>query len=598
MSNKSIPKTLVILESFTKANKVSEYLGDKYEVCASNGHIRDLPPEEMGINIKKDFTPKYKLLKDKKATLQNIMNLADKCDHIFLASDLDREGEFISASLYHYLRPTNLPIDRIVFEEITKSGIQKGISNIKKIDTNLCKAQEVRRIIDRLVGYSISPFLQNHYKTNLSGGRVQSAMVNLIVEREKEIQDFKPEEYWNIFLPFTRETKETFITKYNGKIKNKDELDKVIGKINKEKYFIVDEVKDQDKKEYPSEPFITSTLQQHIAKKYGLPADKTMQHLQSLFENGIITYPRTDHPQISPEVLPLVREYLKDRGFNLPKSAIQYSGKNGAQGAHECIRPTSVSLEPAKSSLKGNELSIYTEIWKYFLASQLLPAIYSTLQVKISGGTDKKLVFKVAGKALKDPQYLSILEDTKLGKIEIPLLKIKEILRPNIDKIKPEQKHTQPPPRFNDATIIKLLEDKEIGRPATIASMIKTITVRNYVEKSGSVFRPTKLGIEVAELLGKFFSFVNAGFTAAMEKKLDLIADGKLNSLDVLKDFYSSFKKELDQAYIANGNQLCSKCGDGIMLRRTTKNGEFSGCSKFCGNLKKLNSQDIVNTGV
>lgn len=585
-------KTLIIVESKAKAQSIQKYLGDDFEVQACYGHIADLPTNQMGIDIKNNFEPTYMLMKDKVSTLQAILDSTKNCDNIILASDPDREGEKIAWDLNRYLKGFNKPIKRALFGEITKKGIKDGIKNKKEIDQNLVSSQENRRIIDRLVGFSCSPFISNHYKTNLSSGRVQSAVTKLIVDLEKSIENFKREEFWNISAKFGTKNKQTFAAKFDIKIKDKAEADNYVDKISSEEGFLVSSVQSQNKPKGPFAPLITIKLQQVMAKDHGWDAERTMKAAQFLYESGYITYLRTDSVRISDDALTPAREYLSSKGFAIPKSPMKYEDKGNAQAGHECLRPTNIETSPDSGMLAGDEKKVYRTIFEHFLASQMTPAIYSTMQIRLVGIKNNKLVFKTSGRALKDPGYLAIFGDKEVGTIDLPILEKGEPVRLDTKSIKPEQKFTQPPSRYNDFTILEELEAKGIGRPATYASIIKTITARNYVEKQGATFRPTTIGRNITELLEQFFSFVSYDYTSNMEIKLDKIADGTLSSLEVLKEFYGEFKKQLDAAYIKDGHDICS-CG-GVMIKRKSKNNdEFFGCNQYpiCRNTKSVTNE-------
>lgn len=572
-------KTLVIVESNAKAQSIQKYLGDGYSVVPCYGHIADLPTNKMGVDTD-NFEATYMLMKDKVSVLQTIMDAAKDCDNILLGSDPDREGSRISYDLSRYLESFGKPMNRVLFNEITKKGVADGIKNKGKIDQNQVDSQGGRRIIDRLVGFSCSPFISSHYKTSLSAGRVQSAVVKLIVDLEKTIENFKPQEYWNIYAQFGTKDKKVFQAKLDAKIQSQKTADDFVSQISNETGFIVSTVKAQDKPKYANPPLITVKLQQVMAKEYEFDAERTMKAAQSLYEFGHITYLRTDSVRISEDALTHAREHLKNLGFKLPKSSNTFEDKGSAQAGHECLRPTNLEATPDSRSFSSDERLVYKTIFEHFLASQMLPAIYSTINIKLNGIKNKDLIFKVSGKALKEPGYLSIFGDNKTETIDLPFLEKDEPVRLDQKSIKQEKKSTQPPSRYNDATILEDLEAKGIGRPATYASIIKTITARNYVEKVGVTFRPTAMGREVTELLEKSFSFVNSNYTSKMEVKLDQIAEGKLNSIDMLKEFYGEFKKQLDSAYINDGHDICS-CG-GVMVRRKSKNGdEFIGCTEF-----------------
>jgi DNA topoisomerase I len=586
-------KKLLILESPTKASKVQEYLGDDYIVVATYGHISDLPANPkngIGIDLSNDFKMTYQLMENKVKVLQNILDQTDKVDEVILSSDPDREGEAISASVKRYIEDKGKKISRVVFGEITKEGIKKGLANPRSIDDNLVKSQEARRCIDRISGYLVSPMLMTFYKQAMSAGRTQSVACKIITEREKEIETFKPDQYFNISASFFRQNRETFTAKLENKAKTQTANDDLVSQIYAEKRWQVIQVKAQKKVEKPNPPLITASLQQICAKRFGFPGDKTMECAQLLFEKGLISYHRTDSPRIDEDFLARTHQYLKDQKYDIPKKPIQYASKApNSQGAHECIRPTNLE----EQTLYGDNKLVYRVIREHFLASQLNPAIFNTLQIKISGEKNNKLVFKLSGKALEEPGYLTIFGPIDPSKIDIPLLQENEVLKLKEKSVKSEQVFTKPPPRYNDATILKKLEDSGVGRPSTFANIVKTITHRNYVEKKGNTFYPTKLGQEITSILDKHFLFMDIDFTAKLETKLDLIANGELNSIEVIREFYDQFKQELQRAYQDNGYKIC-KCG-GVLLKRTTKNGEFWGCSKFCGNVKKIEEEKLCD---
>lgn len=580
-------KTLIIVESPNKISKIKSILGDQYEVIASYGHIRDLnplPKKGIGVSLDDKFEPEYVLLKDKVEVVKKILNLAEKCDQIYLCSDFDPEGEAISFHLQYFLRNLGKPIKRAIFTEITKQGIKKGLENLREVDLNLCSAQRNRRILDRVVGFLSSSLIMNIRQTPSSAGRVQSVACALVLQREAEIEQFKPEQYFNLYIQFIKENKETFIAKYDGKIKTLEQANKIIETIKQEPQFIVANVKTKQELKYPAPPLITVSIQQLLSKSHNFTPEHTLSLCQNLFEQGYCTYIRTGSLHISDEALDMARSYLKSKNYELPKSAIKYTKE---EGAHEVIRPTDLFEDP---KLSGDLKIVYGAIRKYFIASQMLPAVFNTLQVKITGTKNTKLTFKISGKALEKANYLEVFGKSEKEKIDIPLLEEKEKLNFDPKKIKCEKKFTQPPSHFNDASLLKDLEVRGIGKPSTYASIISLISHRNYVEKKNNTYYATDLGKEITAILSKHFSFMNFDFTKRMEDDLDLVAEGKLNPLKMLQDFYSKFKSELDRAYIDNGFELC-KCG-GVMLKRKNDKGEFLGCNKFCGNLIVLSRNE------
>jgi DNA topoisomerase I len=574
-------KKLIIVESPNKIKKIKEILGDEYKVEASMGHIMDLAKggtKGIGIDVNNNFKPYYTILKDKLAVVDNIINAAANVDEILLCTDEDREGHRIAYDLSQVLKSTGKPMFRAEFNEITKSGIEKGIKNKHEINMNIVRAQEARRILDRIVGFMVSPYLINTYGQGLSAGRVQSVAVRMIVDREDEIKDFKPEEYYNIHCKFLTNNKEIFIAKFEPKISTITDANNIISIIKEKNDFYVAKVQSQKKKEKPLPPLTTAKLQQYMAKKYGLDADTTMRSAQNLYENGYCTYIRTDSTRASDDAIKDVRKYLKEIKFDVPKTANIYAAKGSAQDAHECIRPTDISSTPENLFLSGNDKLVYTAIWQHFLASQMESAIWNTLSVKIVSRSDKKLSFKVSGKALEYKGFLEIFGNIELSKIEMPNLKENDNLF--VSDIKSEQKYTQPPPRYNNSSFLKELEDRQIGRPSTYAEIIKKISNRNYVEFNGTTYRATDLGKKITDILTNLFEFMQYDYTADLEKKLDEISNGNIELLNVLKEFFVPFKKKLDAAYVSAGNSICEKCGCPMVLRTNSKDQtQFRACS-------------------
>lgn len=590
---------LIIVESPSKAKKIQEYVGDDYTVLASFGHICDLAKGGrfgIGVDTNNNFKPHYLLMKDKIETLNNIINAACESELILLAADPDREGEAIAYHLFKYLSSTNKPIKRIKFGEITKSTVLKSIKNMQDIDLNLVKSQEARRILDRIVGFLVSPYLINHYGPNLSAGRVQSVAVRMITDREKEIESFEPEEFWNIFVKFKKETGEEFLTKFGGRPKTKIETNDIINNIKKQDEFYVASIKKQDKKEKPPPPLTTAALQQYMAKEFSFEPDRTMKAAQNLYENGFCTYIRTDSVRSSEESIESVREWLFNNKFDVPKKANKYETKSSAQDAHECIRPTSMKNNLINSILSGDDKNVYKAIWEHFIASQMNHAIWDNLNVVVRAREDKKIIFNISGKALSYKGYLEIFGPIDPGKIEIPNMIEGESLELVNDTIKSEQKFTKPLPRFNDASILKELENKQIGRPATYAEIIKKISNRNYVEKTGNTYRPTELGKKITNILVNLFQFMEYDYTSNLEKQLDDIADGSINSINMLNDFFIPFKFKLDEAYKIMGGSTCDKCGGQMITRINSKDKtKFISCNMYprCRNSKPFIEKTI-----
>lgn len=582
--------TLIIVESPTKAKKISEYLGDKYTVLASYGHICDLAKTgfaNTGVNIDDKFTPKYILMTDKVAVVSNILNHAATADLIILASDGDREGEAISLSLYNRLLGVNCPIKRMVFNEIKKSTIEKSLKNLRDIDINLSDSQETRRILDRLVGFLTTPYISNVCNQKLSAGRVQSVVTRLIVDRENEISSFIPEDFWtiNLNLDFNNHK---FSVKYDGRPTTKKDNDDIVNKIKSDTFF-VSEVKNKVELLNPPAPLITSSLQRLMSKNHGMAADVTMKAAQELYEQGFCSYIRTDSVRCSKESLDEVRDFIS-QSYDLPKKPNIYNNKNEVQDAHECLRPTEVGLKPDNSFLISdhNQKLVYEMIWKYFVASQMKPAEYDTLKITIKSNTNK-LIFKTSGKALKYKGFLEVLDNNDKSKIDLPNLKKGDIVV--MKDVISQQKKTQPQPRFSEDTLIKQLETKNIGRPATYADLLSKICSRNYVEKKGSCYYPTELGTQITNLLVKNFNFMDYNYTSDLESKLDLIELGKENKFNTLTEFFNKFKTELNNAYLNEGFELCDKCSAPMLRRKNKTNGdEFLACSQYprCYNNKPI----------
>lgn len=587
---------LIIVESPVKAKKIQQFVGNDYIVLSSSGHICDLAKGGqygIGIDIKNEFKTRYLLMEDKVNILNNIINAAEKCDAILLGMDKDREGESIAMHLQRYLSSTNKPIKRIKFGEITKNSIIKAIEEKQDIDVNMCNAQETRRILDRIVGFMVSPYLIKYYGQNLSAGRVQSVAVRMIMDREKEIEKFKPEEFWNIFVKFKNNRDEKFIAKYQGRPKNKEQANTIVDKIKKNKDFFVLTAKSQKKKEQPPPPLTTASLQQYMARKYSFEPERTMTVAQNLYENGFCSYIRTDSTRISDEAIQSVREWIKENNFDLPKKPNIYKTNDTAQDAHECIRPTNIKTLPDSTILTDDEKNVYTAIWQHFVACQMSPAIWNTLNIVIAS-TNDTTTFSTTGKALEYKGYLDIFGNIDPGKIEIPNLNKNDVVI-SFDT-KTEQKFTQPPPRFNDATILKELEEKQIGRPATYAEIIKKITNRNYVEKNGSTtYKPTELGKKITDILINNFSFMDYDFTSNLELSLDKISSGKISKNSVLYDFFDKFNTELLKSYStkSENNFICRKCKNS-MLEYNGKFGKYFLCiNVLCKNTEKF---DFFNT--
>lgn len=594
-------KTLIIVESPHKASLIQGFLDKSYVVMASKGHIADLAKGGrfgLGVDINNDFRPKYILMDDKVQILDDLMNAAKTCDQILIASDPDREGEAIAWHLATRLEDMGKPIKRITFNQIKKPVVVKAIKNPRDIDLNLFHAQEARRILDRLVGFMASPFLMNCVGPKLSAGRVQSVVTRMIIDRECEIEDFVPEEFFTIQVTLSKNNKDSFITKYANRLTDSQTANDIKNKLSdKQSEYVVSEVISDEERKGPFAPLVTSTLQRIMSKEHNFSADRTMKAAQSLYESGYCSYIRTDSVRISDEVVEETRQWLKDNSYNVPSTPNKYKNKDASQDAHECIYPVEITLLPDNNMaiIDPDEKLVYKTIWNYFMASQMLPAVYNTLKVTAYLKDDTSVQVKASGKALKSKGFLELLGITDDSKIDIPNLEEGDILKLFGNKpVKLEKKQTQAPPRYSEDKLIKELDARGIGRPATYADLLSKISNRNYVEKKGNVFHATDLGKKVTNILTRYFKFMDYDFTKSMEAQLDEIDSGKINHIEMLKKFFPDFKKEIDQAYIDNGGTLCDKCGSPMVTKINKKDGsKFLGCEKFpnCRNIKSL---DIV----
>jgi DNA topoisomerase-1 len=585
---------LIIVESPTKSKTIKEFLGQDYKVLSSFGHVRDLPKNELGINIEESFKPKYVIPLKSKKVIKELKEESKKAEKTILATDEDREGEAIAWHLAQALDLKNP--QRIVFHEITKQAIQESLKNPREIDMNLVDAQQARRILDRIVGYKISPFLWKKVAKGLSAGRVQSVAVRLVVEREREIEKFKPNEYWNVEALLKKENKEfiALLVKKNNKIiskldiKNKKEAEEIVKDLEGAEYK-VEKIEKKETKRNPLPPFTTSTLQQEAWKRFKFPAKFTMRVAQQLYEKGHITYHRTDSVNLSQLSLSSAKSYIESNYGKKYHKERRYKSKGRVQEAHEAIRPTYLEKNPR---LDENQTRLYDIIWKRFLGSQMSEAIFNSTGIEIKA---KDYLFKANGQILKFDGFLKvypiIFEET-----ELPNLKEKEIL--DLIKLIPSQHFTQPPARYTEATLIKELEENEIGRPSTYAPIISTIQSRNYIEKNEQKrFKPTEIGTVVNDILVEHFpEIIDIGFTAKLENELDEIADGKDNYVKTCQDFYIPFEKNLEKKYkevnkkdIIGKNlsldeqtteKKCPKCDSKIIIR-LGKFGKFYACSGF-----------------
>ena len=619
---------LIIVESPAKANTIKKYLGKDFEVVASKGHVRDLPAAKLSVDVKNNFAPKYALIKGKEKLVKELKDMVDNSEAVYLAADPDREGEAISWHLATVLGLDLNKKNRVTFNEITKTGVANGMANPQKVNIDLVNAQQARRILDRLVGYRLSPFVSQKIRRGLSAGRVQSVAVRLIVDREEEINAFKPEEYWILEAKLATAQRRTFTaTLYsdeNGKIKISDEVQakKYLERLDGADYE-VKSVKKGTRKKNPAPPFITSTLQQEASRKLGFQAERTMRAAQELYEGvnvkgtgmvGLITYMRTDSLRISEEARAAAGDFIaKTYGKEyLPEKPVYYKSRANAQDGHEAIRPSIPSLTPddVKSSLTADQYKLYNLIWKRFMASLMASCVQNTVKAEVlasKNGSEKEFcIFTAAGYSIKFDGFTKIYdlpeEDAEKG--VLPEIKAEEKLK--LRELIPNQHFTQPPARFTEASLIKELEENGVGRPSTYATILSTIIKRGYVQRKAKQLAPTELGMAITGLLkDKFPKIVNTKFTAQMETNLDKVGCGEEDYVKMLDEFYSDFEKNLEKAKVEMKNvkiQLeedttdipCDKCGR-MMVIKTGRYGRFLACPGYpeCKNAKPL----IVNTG-
>ena len=608
---------LIIVESPAKANTIKKFLGGNTKVVASMGHIRDLPKSKLGIDIEHDFEPEYINIRGKGDLIKSLKKDAKSAKKIYLATDPDREGEAIAWHLAHILQIPEDSVCRVTFNEITKETVQSSIKNPRKIDINLTDAQQARRVLDRIVGYKISPILWKKVKRGLSAGRVQSVAVKLIVDREEEIEKFIPEEYWNITAQLKdKKSRKSFEAKFygeNGKkleLHSKMEVDKILENLQDAK-FIVEDVKKGQKKKSPAPPFTTSTLQQEASRKLNFSLKKTMSVAQGLYEGvkvtgkgsiGLITYMRTDSTRISKEAREAAKEHINSTYGSQYYENRFYKTKENSQDAHEAIRPTYIELTPdkVKDSLNKDQLKLYELIYNRFIASQMAQAIYDTVAVNILA--NDKYNFKANGQTLKFKGFMSVYiegqEQSKEEKdSELPELELKQEVEKQ--KIDTKQSFTEPPARYTEASLVKALEEKGIGRPSTYSPTITTILERRYIEKQKKQLVPTELGKVVNKLLTENFKdIVNVEFTANIETEFDRIAEGKEYWKKIIRDFYSPFEKTLEKAekeleHVEIKDEVsdvqCEKCGR-MMVYKYGRYGKFLACPGYpeCKNAKPI----------
>lgn len=612
-------KYLVIVESPAKSKTIKKFLGSSYKIEASMGHVRDLPKSQLGVDIENDFEPKYITIRGKGDLLAKLRKEAKNADKVFLATDPDREGEAISWHLMYALNLDEKKVKRITFNEITKSAVTKSIKSARKIDMDLVDAQQARRVLDRIVGYSLSRLLWQKVKRGLSGGRVQSVALKLICDREDEILSFIPEEYWSLSAVFGGKGRSVFKAELsgnkNGKIvpKSEQETNDIISAV-KDAEFTVDEIKTGTRIRKPLAPFTTSTMQQEASKILNLTTQKTMVIAQQLYEGvdikgegtvGLVSYIRTDSTRISDDAYTDASKFISEEYGSeyLPEERNIYKSKRNAQDAHEAIRPTSAFRTPesVKESLTKEQFKLYKLIWERFIASQMASAVYNTKSIKI---TADDYIFKTGGSSIAFNGFTRVYGEAEEDEaVKIPELNEKDVLK--LKDLEPTQHFTQPPARYTDASLVKTLEEIGVGRPSTYAPTISTITARNYVAKEAKMFYPTELGETVNDIMKKYFeNIVDVGFTASMEDSLDMVELGKMDWKDIIRAFYPIFDEDIKNAYEKLSkvelkdevtDVICEKCGRNMVVKYG-RYGKFLACPGFpeCQNIKSF----FEDTGV
>jgi DNA topoisomerase-1 len=622
-------KSLVIVESPAKAKTIGKYLGKNFTVKASLGHIKDLPKNDIAVDVERDFRPSYVVIEGKKKLIDELKKAAKESDAVYLAADPDREGEAICYHLQEELQPKQggrPAVHRVTFNEITANAVRKAFESPRPVDTNLVDAQQARRVLDRLVGYKISPLLWDKVRRGLSAGRVQTVALRLIVDREREIRAFQKQEYWSIAVHLSARKPpvlKTAVAKRNGEnldVASQEAANAVVEALNGAQ-FVVRSVVTKEKRRHAVPPFITSTLQQEAARKLRFSVKRTMVLAQRLYEGveigsegavGLITYMRTDSTRVSEDALTEVRELIRQRfgaGY-LPETPNYYKTKKAAQDAHEAIRPTSAMRHPddVAGYLSEDELKLYRLVWQRFVASQMAPAVFdqTTVEVVAQGRDQAEYLMRATGSVPKFDGFQAVYKEGKDQKDEedaeesarLPQVSEGEVLK--LKSIEPEQHFTEPPPRFTEATLVKELESDGVGRPSTYASILSTIQEREYVKKEGGRFYPTELGTVVTDLLVESFADIfDLSYTARMEEELDEIEEGKIDWRAAMSDFYERFQKDLEEAERSMRDikrmevptdQVCDKCGKPMVIK-WGKHGSFLACTGYpeCTNTRQLN---------
>lgn len=601
---------LIIVESPSKAKTIKKYLGEEYEVIASQGHIIDLPASKLAVDIEHDFKPEYKTMTGKANIIKQIKELAKDKEVVYLATDPDREGEAIAWHLKNVLNISDNSKCRIEFNEITKNAVKKAVDKPRTVNQDLVDAQQARRILDRIVGYKLSPLLWKKVKKGTSAGRVQSVALKIIVDKEREIQNFKPEDYYLMYAKLNKDGEivtAKFYGDINGRIELKDEeqVDKILKQIDKKQYKVVDIIKNERRKNPPA-PFTTSSLQQEASRKLGFGVKKTMMIAQKLYESGHITYMRTDSIRLSDDAKKMAKDYITKNFGNSYYLAREFKAKDNAQDAHEAIRPTHVENQ---LELTRDEEKLYNLILNRFLASQMSVAVYDTTKIKINV---EDYIFNINGSVIKFDGFMKLYiegkDDKAKGKHDndddddelnaLPEFEIGEILKQK--ELKADKKTTEPPARYTEASLVKVMEEKGVGRPSTYAPTISTIEDRLYIEKQGKYLIPTDLGTVVNKIMEENFeNIVDVQFTADMENKLDMVAESKQNYVEMLRDFYEPFSKNLAEVQDKiekvkipeqESDVVCEKCGKTMVIKQG-RFGKFLACPGYpnCQNIKPYN---------
>jgi len=607
-------KTLIILESPSKAKTVKKILGSNYNIEACVGHVRDLPKSSFGVDIENDYEPKYITIRGKGDILASLRKKVKTAKKVYLATDPDREGEAISWHLAHALKLDANNTERIVFNEITKTAVSKAIKEPRKIDMDLVDAQQARRVLDRMVGYRISPLLWKKVKKGLSAGRVQSVVLKLVCDREEEIDQFIPEEYWTLDIDLkTSAAKGKLTARYSGnndikELKSEDDITAVLEKI-KGGTFVVADVKHGTRQKKPPAPFTTSTLQQEASKLFGFATSRTMRIAQQLYEGvdikgegtvGLVSYIRTDSPRISGEAYAEAKDLIISNynDLYLPKERPEYKSKGRTQDAHEAIRPTSAARKPEeiKASLTPEQFKLYKLIWERFICSQMAPAVYDTLSIKI---TNNGVNFTASGSVLKFDGYLAVYSKNEDAEKDVTIPAVEPGDKLNVAETKPIQHFTQPPPRFSEGSMVRTMEELGIGRPGTFAQTITTLMYRGYVTKENKVLYPTELGEIVNEIMEEHFdSVIDVDFTARMENALDNVEHGEEEWKNIVREFYPSFEEKIKDAEEKIGDIEikdeesdidCELCGRRMVIK-FGRFGKFLACPGFpeCRNAKAI----------